>query len=134
MCCSCSSCCCWYWYCCHGSSLFALCWFRLSFVCYYSLSRRNLLNSTFPKSLSIARSVLSGLYFFFVVVFFQFPIPPVSFACIASYCNLSVPYRSDDRRIEPNRTESNQIKSNLIILFLCFMHVICIMAGGFAPP
>ena len=61
-----------------------LCWFRLSFICHYSQSRRNLLNSTFPNSLCITCSVLSGLYFFFfffffffvdVVVFFPIPNP-----------------------------------------------------------
>ena len=49
-----------------------LCWLRLSFVCHHSLSRCNLRNSTFPISLSIVRSVLSGLYFFFFFFFFFF--------------------------------------------------------------
>ena len=128
MCCS-----CWYWshlywYCCRGSSSFVLVTaiIRMS---PFSISMQSS-QLDFSNIFVYVRSVLSGLYFFFfffffsffffvfvvfvVAFFFQFPIPPVSSACVASYCNLLVPYRSEDRRIEPNRNEPNQMKSNLI--------------------
>ena len=61
-----------------------LCWLRLSFVCHHSLSRCNLLNSTFPISLStfalffLVFTSSSFFFFFFFLLRLRrllFPIP-----------------------------------------------------------